>query len=127
MLSYVARLVVLSPNACAPCEATFGENTCGSRQYNTVMATGRRRKQQHDSCGKRMRAVEAAFADKGAAIDDIDAASGGTADSRHRLGLNDVGIRVWADNYAQYITQENARESSLGGRHHLTAPSDTLL
>jgi hypothetical protein len=63
---------------------------------------------------KRMKVIAAKFADKGAVIEDIDAATSERHASRDRKGINDVGWRIWPTNYGQYLTQINPGGTSIG-------------
>ena len=56
-------------------------------------------------CAKRVKKIRAAYADKGAVVSDMTAATGSVHASRNRLGLNDIGLRIWPTNYGQFITQ----------------------
>jgi hypothetical protein len=66
------------------------------------------------ACAERLGAIVRAFAAQGARVEDMAAATGGRHASRDRRGLNDVGLRVWAGNYGQHLTQLGARETSVG-------------
>ena len=68
-------------------------------------------------CAKRVNKIIAAHAKKGAIVSDMTAATGSVHDSRNRLGLNDIGLRIWPTNYGQYMTQVDPNGQSVGRWH----------
>ena len=74
----------------------------------------------------RVRKIVAAFADRGAAVEDMTAATSARHGSRKRFGYNSAGWRVWDDNYGQWMTQRDARATSIG-RWQVGGRNESLL
>ncbi len=87
------------------------------KEYGDATVCGSPKKDDVKACAKRVTKIVAAFADQGAIVQDMTAATGGTAGSRNRLGLNDVGLRIWPTNYGQFMTQADPVGQSVGRWH----------
>ena len=65
--------------------------------------------------GDRMLKIAHAFAEKGAAVGDVKAATSGPDASRHATKMNDVGYRIWQGNYGNgLLTQLKPMATSVG-------------
>ena len=65
--------------------------------------------------GDRMLKIAHAFAEKGAAVGDVKAATGCPTASRHATKMNDVGYRIWQGNYGNgLLTQLKPMATSVG-------------
>lgn len=64
------------------------------------------------------------FADHGAKLEDIVAASGTESDNLYAKGINDIGWRILPGNYERYLHQLNANSTSTG-YWNVDAPNDS--
>jgi hypothetical protein len=64
------------------------------------------------SDSERVAAVEKAFKERGAKVEDMSAATGSRWDSRKRKKENDVGLSIWAGNYGNFRLTQLCPDSS---------------
>jgi hypothetical protein len=74
---------------------------------------------------QRLRKIVAEFAHMGARAEDVAAATASRHKSRERVGINNVGWRIWPHNYGKWMTQLDPMATSVG-RWCVGEPSNLL-
>jgi len=63
---------------------------------------------------ERYKKIAGQFSDRGALLEDVNAAMGNETDNLYAKGINDVGWRILPGNYERYLYQLDANETSTG-------------